>query len=47
MKQMFLELRGWAKENPKEFIANVLFVVGLFAFFYFAMWFGAIMEGRA
>jgi len=46
MKQMFLELGGWAKENPKEFIANVLFVVGLFAFLYYAMWFGAIIEGR-
>lgn len=46
MKEMFLELKGFAKENPKEFIANVLFIVGLATFFYFAMWFGAIIEGR-
>ena len=46
MKEMFLELKGFAKENPKEFIINVLFIVGMAVLFYYTMWFGAIIEGR-
>ena len=46
MKNMFITLKEWAKEDPKEFIGSVLFVAGLFVTLWASLWFAAIIEGR-
>ncbi len=46
MKETFLTLAQWAKEDPKDFILNVVTMVALFGLFYVTMWLGAIIEGR-
>jgi hypothetical protein len=46
IKEMFTSLNEFRKEDPKEFYGSVAVVIVGFTFFYFALWFGAIIEGR-
>jgi hypothetical protein len=41
MKEMITTLTAAYKQNPKEFIMNVLTVITLFAVFYGVLWLGS------
>lgn len=46
MKEIAVTLYQWAKEDPKDFLASVLFVGFLFGFLYCSIWLDAIISGR-
>ena len=46
MKEIYHTLKQFAKEDPKEFIGSVLFMIALGVGFWALMWLGAIVEGR-
>lgn len=46
IKEMFTTLNDFRKEDPKEFYLSIITMVVGFTAFYFALWFGAIIEGR-
>jgi hypothetical protein len=46
IKEMFITLNDFRKEDPKEFYGSVAFMIFMFAFLYASLWFAAIIEGR-
>ena len=42
MKQMFLEMKEYVKENPREVFYGVSFMIGWLCLTYFLLWFGSI-----
>jgi len=46
MKEIYHTLKQFAKEDPKEFIRSVLFLITLGIIFWALLWLGAIVEGR-
>jgi len=46
MKEMTTVLLKWAKEDPKDFVASILFIGFLFGFAYCSIWLDAIISGR-
>jgi hypothetical protein len=46
IKEMFVSLNEFRKQDPKEFYGSIAFMVALFGFLYFGLWFAAIVEGR-
>lgn len=46
MKEIYLTLKEFAKEDPKGFIGGLLFMLAWGAMFWGLMWLGAIIEGR-
>ena len=42
MKEMFSVLKEQWKEDPKEMIYSILFMIGWAALMYFLFWFGSI-----
>lgn len=43
MKTMFKELTKQAKENPLELISSAVFLIGVFACLYAALWISAAL----
>ena len=46
LKEMFVTLNEFRKEDPKEFYASIAFLIMLFGGFWAAMWLEAICSGR-
>lgn len=46
MKEMFKELRNYAKEDPKDFVLSILFLVFLFFILWASLWLQAICTGN-
>lgn len=46
MKNVFTELRDWAKEDPKDFFLSAITLLSMFGLFYVVIWLDAIINGR-
>jgi hypothetical protein len=46
MKEMFKVLYDYAKEDPKDFICSVIFLVSLFGLLWATLWLHAICVGN-
>jgi hypothetical protein len=46
MKEMFKELRNYAKEDPKDFVLSLIFLVFLVFILWASLWLKAICAGE-